>query len=199
MIIFGTTTKRITTETVTDKCLNCESRFTIQLNIFQRYVHIFWIPFLPAGKIGVTKCTHCQEVLEQSNFTYSLTETYQSIESNSKTPIWTFSGLALLTLIIAGGLFYNKKNQERNAKIILSPERNDVYEIKLSDQNYTLYKVHKVIGDSVFLTHNKFETNSLTGIDDLEEKGYSEEIFSIFKGDLKNMFEKGEIIEVRRK
>ncbi|RZJ49132.1 MAG: hypothetical protein EOO44_18850, partial [Flavobacterium sp.] len=141
MIVLGTSTKKIITETVIDKCLNCGNQFTLQLNILQRYVHIFWIPFFPAGKIGATHCTHCQEALEQSNFTYSLTETCKSIKSNSKTPIWTFSGLALLFIIIAGGFFYSRQNEEKNAKIILSPERNDVYEIKLSNQNYTLYKV----------------------------------------------------------
>lgn len=198
MIVFGTSTRQIATEIINDKCLNCGNQFTIQLNILQRYLHLFWIPFLPVGKIGITRCTHCHEILEQSNFTYTLTETYYNIKLNSKTPIWTFSGLVLVLIIISVGIFLSKQNDAKNAQIILTPQRNDIYEVKLSNQNYTLYKVNKVTKDSVFLVQNQFETNSITGLSELEEKGYSEEAFPLIRSDLKNMFEKGEIIDIKR-
>ncbi|WP_316768376.1 hypothetical protein [Pedobacter frigiditerrae] len=198
MIVYGTSTTKIATETIADKCLNCSNQFTIQLNVYQRYVHLFWIPFLPAGKIGITQCTHCHEVLEQSNFTYSITETYKTAKSNSKTPIWIFSGVLVVAIIIAGGFIYNKQDEAKNAKIILSPQKNDVYEIKLANDSYTLYKVDKVVGDSVFIMPNKFETNQISGLADLEEKGYSEEIFPLVKNDLKIMLEKGEIMDINR-
>jgi hypothetical protein len=199
MIIYGTNSTKIATETVADKCLNCEKQFSIEMNVFQRYVHVFWIPFFPAGKIAVSQCTTCQQVLEKKDFTYSLTEGYEKLKSDSRTPIWTFSGLALIAAIIVWGVIANKQNDARNAKIILAPQKNDVYEIKLGEKKYTLYKVDQVVGDSVFLLMNKYEVNQASGVSDLEAKGYDTEILPLTKEDLKAMLKTGEIMDIERK
>jgi len=69
---------------------------------------------------------------------------------------------------------------------------------KLESNTYTLVKVNRVKGDSVFLFLNKFQTNKLSGIDDLKSKGYEtfEEGFTI--SDLKAMDKKEEIIDIER-
>ena len=45
---------------------------------------------------------------------------------------------------------------------------------------------------------NKFETNQISGLSDLEGKGYSDVLIPLVKNDLKIMFEKGEIVDINR-
>jgi len=76
-----------------------------------------------------------------------------------------------------------------------------VLEVKTKENQYTLFKVDNVRGDSIFLRVHNYETNKIDGLSDLRKKGdsaYSEDLYSIDKKDLKKMFEKGEIIDIDR-
>lgn len=67
---------------------------------------------------------------------------------------------------------------------------------------YTLFKVENVAGDTVFIIVNEFETNKVTGLVDLKNKGdeaFIQDPLPILKKDLKSMLEKGEIINIDRK
>ena len=161
----------------------------------------FWIPFFPIGKTAVSQCNHCKQVLKLKQMPPSLTNPYDNLKSQSKTPIWTFSGLALTAVLITIGVVSEKNKDQRNAKIILTPRKGDILEIKTKENQYTLYKVDQVQGDSVLVRLNKYETDKLTGVDDLKTKGenaYSDEEFSLAKSELKLMLEKGEIIDIDR-
>ena len=76
-----------------------------------------------------------------------------------------------------------------------------IFEIKTKDNQYTLYKVDNVQGDSVFVHPNQYETNKESGLNDLKAKGdasYSEEITPFLKSELRQMLEKGEITDIDR-
>ena len=79
------------------------------------------------------------------------------------------------------------------------PQSGDIFQIKTKDNQYTLYKVDEVQGDSVFVKANNYETNSASGLDDLKKKEYSEDILGFTKTELKQMLDKGEIIDIDRK
>ena len=113
------------------------------------------------------------------------------MKSKTKTPVWTFSGLAVLTVLIAWGVVTGKQNDERNAALILVPQQGDVYEVKKEDKQYTLFKVESVVGDTVFVLLNQYETNKATGLSDIRLKGdeaYEAEALPILKADLKIMY-----------
>jgi hypothetical protein len=55
-----------------------------------------------------------------------------------------------------------------------------------------------VLGDSVFVQINDYETNKVTGLNDLKKEAYSEEVMGFSKAELKQMLEKGEIIDIER-
>jgi hypothetical protein len=77
-----------------------------------------------------------------------------------------------------------------------------VFEIKTTENQYTLYKVADVTKDSVILLINKFEVDLETGLDKIKAKGdsaYSENLFATSKQTLKQMLEKKEIIDIERK
>jgi hypothetical protein len=84
---------------------------------------------------------------------------------------------------------------------MLAPKSGDNLEIKTKENQYTVYKVDEVQGDSVFIRINEFETNKLSGLGELKAKGeksYSEEVYSFSKTELKTMLAEGEIIDVER-
>jgi hypothetical protein len=202
MIIYGSKATQIATENIADKCSNCGTQNSIQMSIFQKYAHVFWIPFFPIGKTGVTQCSHCKQALQKKEFSGHLTETYETVKTNSKTPLWTFSGLVILTALIVWGVISSKQSDAKNARLILTPQKGDIYEIKKDYKQYTLYKVDNVIGDTVFLLINQYETNKIRGLSDLKNKGveaYGEDVLPLVKTDLKNMLDKGEIINIDRK
>jgi hypothetical protein len=198
MIVYGSRSKELAKDILTDLCPNCGKQNSIDMHVFQKYAHVFWIPIFPMGKTGVCQCDHCKQVLSLKEMPASLVISYNNLKEKAKTPIWMFSGLALLAILITIGIISGKKNDEKNAKLILSPKAGDIFEIKVSDNQYTLYKVNEVLGDSVFVQINDYETNKVTGLNDLKKEAYSEEVMGFSKAELKQMLEKGEIIDIER-
>jgi hypothetical protein len=202
MIVYGTKNKELAKEIITDKCPNCGTQNSIDMHVFQKYAHVFWIPFFPTGKTGVSQCDHCKQVLKLKEMPASLKDDYENIKARFKTPLWMFSGLALVAALVAIGIISEKQKGEKNAKFIHAPVAGDIFEIKTKESQYTLYKVDEVNGDSVFVRINNYETNKATGINDLKKKGdsvYSEEAYGFSKNELKQMLEKGEIMDIDRK
>ena len=201
MIIFGSNTKQIAAETCPDQCPNCGAYNSVQLYVVQKYAHVFWIPFFPTGKSIVSQCNNCKQALKLKEMPSAMALSSDNLKSQSKTPVWTFAGLALVVVLITFGIINDKKKDEKNARLILAPQTGDIFEIKTDQDQYTLYKIDDVQGDSVFIRINNYETNKVTGLDDLKRKGenaYSEDVFSITKSDLKRMMDKGDVIDIER-
>lgn len=202
MIVYGIRSKESAKEILTEKCPNCGAANSVDMYVFQKYAHIFWIPFFPVGKTGVSQCSHCRQMLKKKAMPPVLSAAYDNIKQHLKTPLWMFSGLALVVALVVTGLIADKNKDEKNAKLILSPQRGDVFEIKTTANRYTLYKVDAVRDDSAFLLINNYETDKIAGLRDLEQKfdtSFSEETYSFSKGELKKMLEKGEIIDIDRR
>lgn len=77
-----------------------------------------------------------------------------------------------------------------------------MFKVKSANNQYTLYKVAEIKGDSALLSINKFETNLRSGLSYLVSIGdtsYSKQVYAFAKKDLKSMLDKGEIIDIDRK
>jgi hypothetical protein len=202
MIVYGSKNKLLRSEIITDKCASCGKQNVIYIDVLQKYAHLFWIPFFPMGKTGQSRCSHCNQVLTLKEMPSSLTSTYQRLKSNTRTPIWVYAGVALFALLIARELVNDKIKKENSVKYILAPKSGDIFEVKKSENQFTLYKVETVTQDSVFFHHCYYETVSETGLDNLKdssESAYSNWLYSLSKSEIKSMFDKGNIIEVDRK
>ncbi len=202
MIVYGTRSKLLAKELVTDKCPHCGTQNSTEIHVYQKWAHVFWIPFFPLGKVSASECAHCKQVLKEKEMTSSMQSILQDVKSRSKTPVWTFSGLALLAVLITWAVINDKKTDEKIAKLILAPQAGDIFEIKTPESQYTLYKVAGIQGDSVMIQQNNMETNKPSGLRKIKEQGdagYSEELISVSKAELKSWFDKGEIIDVERK
>jgi hypothetical protein len=202
MIIYGTKAKQVAKEIISEKCTNCGTQMSIDMHVFQKYAHIFWVPLFPIGKTGVSQCDHCKQVLKSNEMPSSIKIAYENLKGQSKTPIWMFSGLALIALIIISGTISSRNKDEKNAKLILAPQKGDIFEIKTKEKQYTIYKVDEVTTDSVFILVNSFETNLLKGLKDIKSKGESSFIndaYGFSKKELKKMLEDGEILDIDRR
>lgn len=202
MIVYGTRSTQLAKQIVADKCTNCGTQNSIDLHVFQKYAHVFWIPFFPIGKTGVSQCDHCKQVLKEKEMPPGLKQTCQDLKAQSKTPIWTFSGLALVAILIAIGVISDQKKTATNAVLITQPHKGDVLEIRNSDKQYTLLRVEDVKGDSVYFRLNNFETDLQSGLSKIKEKGdaaYGQDIYALPKQELKAMFDKGDVLDIERR
>lgn len=202
MIIYGTRSKQLTHENLMDKCPNCGSLGTSEMYVFQKYAHVFWIPFFPIRKIGVSQCNHCKQVLKENEMSGELKETYNRIKSGTKTPIWTFIGLALLTVLIVSIVISERDKSARIATLVKQPTAGDVYELKTKDNQYTLIRIEGMIGDTVLFRQNQYETNKLSGLDDIRKKGmeaYSTDTFIMTRKELTELYDKGNIENIERR
>ena len=202
MIVYGQKAKVLATETLTDKCPNCGAVAIVQLSVVQKYAHVFWIPFFTTGKTGITQCGNCKQVLKLKNMPQPFKDAYDTIKAQAKTPLYMFSGIGLVILLLAWATYHGKQNAKQNALLITAPQKGDIFLVKTKENQYTIYKVAEVVGDTVLVHPSNYETTEESGLSKLKKKGdtsYAEETMPLLKPNLKKMLEKGEIIGVERK
>lgn len=202
MIVYGIRGKLLKNEISTVSCPNCNTANSIQMNVFQRWAHIFWIPFFPIGKTGVSQCLNCKQVLKLKEMPASLRLSYDNLKAQSSTPIWTFTGIGVIIVIAIFGYFGEKQTAKRISKWVLAPQKNDIYHVKLKNDHYTLYKVDHIVGDTVYLALNKYETDREDGLSDMAAKGdtaYDLAQQGLPKSLLIDMAKEGSILDIDRK
>ena len=169
------------------------------IEIRQRYFHLFWIPFFPIGKIwGLRK--------HADNKLYEMPDSVkQHVRQNTKVPgvsIWAFSGLMVIGLIGIIAIVSNSIQQahyralaeqeirdEYNAKmqIIRQPELGDRY--NFTDQNSystSQFMIDSIASGKIFLVkmdEGNMRTPVSLQLDTAEIKNYVASEFN-FKGAL---------------
>lgn len=198
MYIIGHKSISLAKEMVPEKCPNCGSTHSVEMNVFQKYVHLFYIPYLPAGKTGVSQCSQCHQVLTDKEMSASLKEAYGQLKAKTKIPIWMFSGLVLMILLIVYQLNNEARNQKALALEMDTIAAGNLLELKLEKDNFTLYKVHRVSGDSVLLSANAFQSTTAAGLKEIVDSAYSDDIRYLSKMELKKMAKDGMVIGIEK-
>ena len=184
-------------------CPNCNSKGELSINIYRKHAHVFWIPMFPLWKVGNSECNHCKKVIRYKEMPENVKLEYYNVKVNTKGPIWQFSGLAIIFVLIFGltamseisGESYRKKQLE----IISFPMKGDVYEYVINTRRYTTLKIVDVFIDSIYFSPNIYETKSILKLYKIDkQENYSNEIYSISKETVKEMYTTGEIIGVKR-
>jgi hypothetical protein len=202
MISYGTRSKLIGTETIFEKCPSCEKQTSFDIYIYQKYFHIFWIPFFPLERTVASQCSNCKQVAQSKNMTGAFKTACESVKRNGKTPIWMFSGLGLVAIIIVWAIVADQQETKDQARYIQSPKVGDIFEVKVKEQSYTIYKVDAVTNDSVYVLMNDYETDERTGFDHLEDtkkNNYPEDSYGYSKVEIRQMMDSGIILKVVRK
>jgi len=69
MIIYGTNGAHVRTAPLPGvACPSCATSDALQLSVFSRYAHIYWIPLFPYSKPTVAQYGHCQQAWEEKPF-----------------------------------------------------------------------------------------------------------------------------------
>jgi hypothetical protein len=202
MIIFGTRATHLRTQNISGQCKSCNTSNNLQLSVFQKYVHIFWIPTFPIGREYVTKCNFCGNTLTNGGeIQYAHKIAYAEIKYHLKTPIWMFTGVALMAALLIYSIIGEYKKDENNKVFIQSPRKGDVYKFKTEDGQYSLLKVARVDGDTVFVFPNNYVAAQASGLAELLAQGdstYSTELYPLLKSEISKRFEKKDIIDIVR-
>ena len=199
MIIYG---RRVTPlrslQLQNEVCANCNTRGSIVLSVFAKYAHIFWLPTFPMGRVGASTCTNCKQTLEDKEMPTFLRLQYQDAVAQTKIPLWTWSGLALIVILV-GVMSYNISVRNANEKLYIgAPVEGDVYQYKTETGGYSLMKVVEVLPDSLVVQVNQFEVDKMTGVYSLKDKPYEEDGYIVSKAEILDMYNSKRIYGVDR-
>ena len=82
-------------------CEHCREISHQRITVFGRYFHVFWIPVLPLGRKAVAECIRCKKTIKKRAFSPELKQGYQEKKSIVKRPLWHWSGLGILSVLLA--------------------------------------------------------------------------------------------------
>lgn len=180
-----------------ENCPNCKTENSLDFIINREYVHITLIPLFSYGKTVFIKCNHCKENFDFIDLNESIQQKLANEKLKSSALLYIGSFIILLSL-----LFLVKKNYDENtetSKLIKSPMKGDVYNLKFSNGYYSNMKIEKIIKDSVYTIHNDYNTYMFYDVDDLNKpENYSDKKVNYAKNDILTLYKKGEIIKISR-
>lgn len=200
-MIYGWRSKELGQVDVPGACGHCGAEGEVTMHILQKYVHILWIPLFPIGKSGVTQCTHCKEVLVGKELPPEYKELFKAVKGQHRTPVWMFAGPIIIAALTPFAIHQSNKHNARVLEQLNAPQVGDVYEVKESSRNYTLYKVREVKGDSVFVARHTHLVSKQRGLWQLRSDGdeaYTDERLGFDKQGLVQMQQAGDILDVDR-
>ncbi len=200
MIIYGTRPVSLVEKKLPQvTCQNCNTQGSIVVGVRRTHTHVFWIPMFPLMKKGVSVCTNCEETLKPSKMPEKLKLAYENVKEEAKGPIWQFSGLVLIILLVAFFKYKSKIDDAQDLAFIQAPQVGDVYDYKTSDKMYSTMKIQSVTNDSIRLFLNDYEVNKITGMYKVDKpENYSNITVAYSKEEIKALFDEGEIFNVKR-
>lgn len=183
----------------TTSCTFCESMGTVSLISHSTHVHLYYVPIFPLGVKVTSYCSSCTCELKEKEFPNLYKSHSDIVRNGSKTPLWQYSGVALIVSLI---IFFTVRSQitSQNEALYLSqPLKGDVYHYKLDFNQYSTFKIASINGDSVFFHHNSMEANTPTMLSELnKEENYEEELLYMFTRELDSIYNEGNIIDIIR-
>jgi hypothetical protein len=194
--------KEMNREICMEKCSHCQSTNTVDIVVYQKYAANFSLPFYPTGKRVVSVCSHCKQFLELGEMTPQQKEQATILKSNTKTPLWTFSGLFIVLAVIIGIFLFTKNQKDKEPGLIVKPQIGDIYDLHLENKQYSVMKVINVKADTITVAENKYEVTrnkDLHKLDtDADSSFYLDEAYPLTISEIKEMYKNDEIISVHR-
>lgn len=99
----------------------------------------------------------------------------------------------------------NKENNNAYHKYIVSPQKGDIYEIKLekkeneTDFFYSIYKVNDFTNDSIFVYTTEYNLNQKEKLDLLNKDGlFSKKLKAFSKPEVQQLLENNTILKIKR-
>ena len=200
MVIFGSRSVHVKTiELDSVSCASCEKQGFMELDVYRKHAHIFWIPLFPIGKKVISHCRHCKNVLEEKEMPEHIKRVALSAKKETKGPIWQFAGIGLIIALVILINYAKGEDRKSHLKYIAAPVAGDIYEYEIESSVYSTLKVMNVSTDSVFVSPNEYEIGKKSKIRKIDvPANYADFTFGISKKELKEMYDAGEIFNVNR-
>ena len=202
MIFYGTNGAHVRTVPLPGvACPGCATADSLNLSVFSRYVHIYWIPLFPYSKPAVVQCSHCQQAWADKELPAEVRGPAKALKQETRSPLLHWAGLGVIAVLIGGGILAGARDDRENQAYLTAPHVGDIYTVraKEDDKNYSLLKVVGVKGTSVDVVANEYTIDNNHPIDKLNEPAkYSKEPFSLGQFELKIMQNKGQLTDVDR-
>ncbi|GGG46045.1 hypothetical protein GCM10011414_14560 [Croceivirga lutea] len=200
MIIYGTRSTHLDSKPLpTAVCPHCTTKGQLTASVFSRHVHVFWIPLFPAGRTGVFECQHCHKGFKKKELGEDGKREYKNFNGNVRTPIWKYSGLAIIALLIAFGIYSSSQNNAKVAEMVTKPAMYDIYTFKTATNYYSTFKVANVFKDSMYVNYNDYEVERQSGIYKIDKKeNYSDLIYVLTTAEIADMYKNGRIKNIKR-
>lgn len=180
-------------------CPNCGDRNKMSFVFHRSHFHLFWIPMFPLKLRVVGVCDACETVFEKKEMTSSMKTDYENAKLKIKKPLWQFSGLILLAILIVFMKLSHDKGKEEELVFIKSPAVNDIYYCLSDGSNYSTMRVDSISIDSVFVCPNLYEIDKRSKVYKIDKKeNYAEFNYGISKLSILEMYTRGDIFNVYR-
>jgi hypothetical protein len=96
-MVWGSSSERLKNEiSIEGSCSICKHNQLVFHGI-QEYVHIWWIPLLPAGKIFFLTCLNCESTVSNTRVEKLVSFVKRPV---FKTPLWSFSFVLILFFFV---------------------------------------------------------------------------------------------------
>ncbi|WPO77536.1 zinc-ribbon domain-containing protein [Flavobacterium sp. KACC 22761] len=199
MIFYGTKSKHIKNDRITNvDCPDCNATVSMNYSLYEKYAHIYWIPFFPIKKLTFAECNSCKKTFEQKEFPAPIKQKIQHSIGRISSPLWMYSGIFIIAGLFLFGMYSTVQKGKDNIAYIESPKIGDVYSIDNANGFYSTMKLTEISKDSLTLLLNDMEVDKKTGIDKIDlEKNYRDKKI-IAKKDLQKLFKENKIYEVVR-
>ncbi|WP_210517527.1 hypothetical protein [Hymenobacter terricola] len=202
MVIYGIKSSHLRTEPLLGvACPSCSAPKAMQLSVFSRYAHAYWIPFFPFAKAAVAHCTHCQLTLDGKAMPEAAREQARDLKQQTRLPLWTWSGVGLVAAGLAWAAVAGTQNARANKAYLAAPRAGDIYTIHSTGDStqYSLLKVVSAKGNTVEVVANEYEIDNSHPIDELNAPTkYGSKSFSLTQFELQIMQNKGQLTDVDR-
>ncbi len=201
MIVYGYRSTHLKSANLPNvKCPNCETQNQMTTSVYGRHVHIFWIPLFPAGNTGIFECRNCHKGFKKNELNEDGKLAYKNFKSQVKTPIWKYSGLGLIAVLIAFGFYAKKQGDAEVAEYLENPAMYDVYTFRTEGNYYSTFKVLQVFKDSLYVSYNGMETNKRSGIKDIDKPAnYSDSLYYVLTTkNIESLKESGDLVDIER-
>ncbi len=155
MIVYGTGSKLLKEASAENiPCSNCEHK-TSTISVYQKYFDLFWIPTFPIGKAAFLECENCHNVTKEKAMQPEQKALVKNLKKSLKTPLYTFSGLGVISLIVGGFILSGMMADNEKEDYYNEPQRGDVYSVLLPEEptefKHIFYKITNVSEDSIFV------------------------------------------------
>lgn len=206
MIIFGTKVKSIKKGMLKNiLCQYCDKENEMEYDFQQKYFHLYYLPFFPLKKKLSVCCENCYSVFEGKHINQAIQVKLNRVTERYpiKTPVWTFSGIILLTLLVTWAIWQSNRHGVDEANFIKNPKKGDIYFVEHSPKEYTTiystWRVDKVDDQNVYFTYNDTSVTKYTKVFSiLSDYRYTTKKGILSRQKIEELFKKDSIISITR-